>query len=77
MQGSDGRVKATFEQAFKGRVGGASGGAAGEGRAPWAMGYQMSERYSMLWNDDLKARLLKVRGAVGAPPAGGRRAWHG
>lgn len=71
-RGSDGRVKATFEQAFKNRVGG-SGSAgssldsgassASQERAPWALSYQMSERYSLLWNDDLKARLLKRKAA--------------
>ena len=72
-RGSDGRVKATFEQAFKNKVGsgsssssGSSGsGGCGEAAAPWALSYQMSERYSMLWNDDLKARMLKVRGVGG------------
>ena len=62
-------MKATFEQAFKNRVGGSgsgsgsagsSGSSASQERAPWALSYQMSERYSLLWNDDLKARLLKV-----------------
>ncbi len=65
-QGSDGRVKATFEQAFKNRVGGSSSSSGSDSgsqeRAPWALSYQMSERYSMLWNEDLKARLLKVKG---------------
>lgn len=32
----------------------------GSGQAPWTLGYQMSERYSMLWNDELKANMLKV-----------------
>lgn len=31
----------------------------GGAQAPWALSYQMSERYSLLWNDDLKARMLK------------------
>lgn len=73
-RGSDGRVKATFEQAFKNRVGASgdisssSSGGSSQERAPWALSYQMSERYSLLWNDDLKARLLKVRGS-GQPAA--------
>ena len=67
-RGSDGRVKATFEQAFKNRVGVSDGSdgsssSSSQERAPWALSYQMSERYSLLWNDDLKARLLKVRGS--------------
>jgi hypothetical protein len=44
-----------------GGSGGAGAGAASaRAQAPWALGYQMSERYSMLWNDELKARMLKV-----------------
>ena len=75
--GSDGRMKATFEQAFKNvdtsSSGSSSGGSSSNGssgsgavatsaraQAPWALGYQMSERYSMLWNDELKAHMLKV-----------------
>lgn len=65
-RGSDGRLKATFEQAFKNRAGGSgasseAGETSGRGgaQAPWALSYQMSERYSLLWNDDLKARMLK------------------
>lgn len=64
-KGSDGRMKATIEQAFKNRTDGSSSGNVGNStnasgsQAPWALGYQMSERYSMMWNDDLKARLLK------------------
>jgi len=66
-------VKATFEQAFKnvGKADGSSSSSSGEGggssgQAPWALGYQMSERYSMLWNDELKSRMLKVGwGAAG------------
>lgn len=50
-QGSDGRLKATFEQAFKNRAGG-NGGSSSVGetsvrggvQAPWALSYQMSER---------------------------------
>lgn len=50
--GSDGRKKATFEQAFK------SGAVpTDESLAPWELGYQMSEK-NLAWNDDLKARLL-------------------
>lgn len=64
-RGSDGRLKATFEQAFKNaRAGGSGSGSAvpgsGGAQAPWALSYQMSERYSLLWNDDLKSRMLKV-----------------
>jgi len=48
-RGSDGRLKATFEQAFKnGRPSMA---------APWELGYQMSEK-NILWNDNLKTQLL-------------------
>ena len=57
-------MKATFEQAFK--TGAPSSSAPGGAAAPWALSYQMSERYSMLWNDDLKARLLQVGGAAAA-----------
>ena len=39
---------------------GGAGAASARAQAPWALGYQMSERYSMLWNDELKARMLKV-----------------
>jgi hypothetical protein len=54
-QGSDGRMKATFEQAFKGTSPGAA--TASTSQAPWELGYQMSER-DIIWNDDLKSRLL-------------------
>lgn len=50
-RGSDGRLKATFEQAFKNRAGGRSGSSVvgepskpGGAQAPWALSYQMSER---------------------------------
>lgn len=51
-RGSDGRLKATFEQAFKnvGSTNSGGGGesgngpAAGSNQAPWALSYQMSER---------------------------------
>jgi hypothetical protein len=33
-------------------------GAAGQARAPWGIGWQMSER-NIVWNDDLKLRLIK------------------
>lgn len=62
-KGSDGRLKATFEQAFKGyRRGSDDMGSASdsEADAPWALGYQMSEA-GLMWNDQLKARLIKVR----------------
>lgn len=59
-RGSDGRLKATFEQAFKGgQASGAVGGAGAPPAAPWALGYQMAEK-NLAWNDDLKARLIEV-----------------
>jgi hypothetical protein len=70
-RGSDGRLKATFEQAFRNAGSSSTGvvdrpdGLAGRSAAaPWALGYQVAEKHS-LWGDDLKARLLKV-GSVSA-----------
>lgn len=53
-EGSDGRRKATFEQAFKSGIPTKS---ADTPPAPWEFGYQMSEK-NLVWNDDLKSRLL-------------------
>lgn len=41
--------------------GGSGGGSAADRRpqAPWALGWQMSER-NIVWNDDLKMRLIRV-----------------
>ena len=50
--GNDGRLKATFEQAFKNGVPTTDGAT-----APWELGYQMSEK-DIMWNDDLQTRLL-------------------
>ena len=54
--GSDGRLKATFEQAFKN--GRAAAAAAPAAAAPWGIAYQMAEK-NLVWSDDLKARLLQ------------------
>ncbi len=48
------RKKATIEHVYQ-EVGGAREGPP----SPWNMGWQMNER-NLVWNDDLKARLLKV-----------------
>jgi hypothetical protein len=67
--------KATIEHIFT--AAGAAGADAGDGastsgssgsgsdspgrpQAPWSVGWQMSER-NMVWNDDLKMRLIRVR----------------
>ena len=48
------RKKATIEHIYE------EDGSAREGPpSPWNMGWQMNER-NLVWNDDLKARLLKV-----------------
>ena len=55
--GSDGRMKATFEQAFKGGARSGDPSVAQPALPPWHIGYQMSER-DLAWNDGLRARLL-------------------
>ena len=55
-QGSDGRQKATFEQAFKNNVS-SKQSLHGSEKAPWELSYQMSEK-NLAWNDELKSRLL-------------------
>jgi hypothetical protein len=54
---SDGHYKATIEDVFRLDSGGEpiSGG-----KAPWKMGWQTNER-NIVWNNDLKMRLLTVR----------------
>jgi hypothetical protein len=54
---SDGHYKATIEDVFPldGRVAQVAGG-----KAPWKLGWQTNER-NIMWNDDLKMRLLTVR----------------
>lgn len=52
-RGNDGRLKATFEQAFKNGTSALDGSLAS---APWELGYQMSEK-NIMWNNDLKLRL--------------------
>ncbi|KAH7618792.1 hypothetical protein NADE_005641 [Nannochloris sp. 'desiccata'] len=52
-RGNDGRLKATFEQAFKNGIPTLDGTLTS---APWELGYQMSEK-NILWNDSLKTRL--------------------
>jgi hypothetical protein len=64
------KQKATIEHIFKpssSSSGGGNGssddgrssGAASTSQAPWAVGWQMSER-NLVWNDDLKIRLIRV-----------------
>jgi hypothetical protein len=53
---SDGHCKATLEDVFKGL----NQTQLQKGRAPWHMGWQTNER-NIIWNDDLKLRLLMVR----------------
>lgn len=53
-QGSDGRKKATFEQALKSGVHETL--QAYVDHAPWEFGYQMAEK-NLVWHDDLKERL--------------------
>ena len=48
------RKKATIEHVYEKEGGGREGPP-----SPWNMGWQMNER-NLVWNDDLKARLLKV-----------------
>jgi hypothetical protein len=62
-RGSDGRLKATFEQAFRGAAGAAGGGTAAAAEAPWHLGFQMAEG-SLAWNEDLRERLLLRCAAV-------------
>jgi hypothetical protein len=54
-RGNDGRLKATFEQAFKNGVPNSLDGSLAS--APWELGYQMSEK-NIMWNDNLKLRLI-------------------
>lgn len=54
--GSDGRLKATFEGAFRSKSNQVSN-TKGRNLAPWEFGYQMSEK-NLAWNDGLKSRLL-------------------
>lgn len=54
--GSDGRLKATFEGAFKARKI-QTENTHGRNSAPWEFGYQMSEK-NLVWNEGLKSRLL-------------------
>ena len=56
-RGSDGRLKATFEQAFLGPASAET--AAALIRAPWEMGFQLAEG-NLAWNAELKARMIKV-----------------
>lgn len=56
--GNDGRLKATFEQAFKHGIPTADGIA-----APWEFGYQMSEK-NLMWNDNLQSRLTTTVAAI-------------
>jgi hypothetical protein len=59
--------KATLEHIFKPDHGEVDIGATAEAastsgrvQAPWDIGWQMNER-NIMWNDDLKLRLIKVR----------------
>lgn len=52
---SVGQRKATIEHVYREKSSGRTGPP-----GPWRMGWQMSER-NLVWNDDLKARLLKVQ----------------
>ena len=54
------RRKATIEHIYQEKGGGRTGPP-----SPWNMGWQMNER-NLVWNDDLKARLLKV--SMQSPP---------
>ena len=58
-EGSDGRKKATFEQAFKAtvRMEESSSATAERELAPWDISYQMSEK-NLVWNEELKSRLV-------------------
>jgi hypothetical protein len=58
-EGSDGRKKATFEQAFKTIEGSTSSPPISVEASPWSLGYQMAEKYSGLWNEEFKIKLLK------------------
>jgi hypothetical protein len=62
---SDGHYKATIEDVFP-----LDGGAAqvSSGKAPWQLGWQTNER-NIMWNDDLKMRLLTVRTPSKATPS--------
>jgi hypothetical protein len=53
-RGNDGRLKATFEQAFKNGTPALDGTLAS---APWELGYQMSEK-NLQWNYNLKTRFI-------------------
>jgi hypothetical protein len=57
------RRKATIEHVYR-----ASDGVAktSSSSAPWSFGWQMNER-NLVWNNDLKLRLLKVRLIYGVP----------
>lgn len=80
--GDEHRQKATIEHIFGDGGGGGAGVAstsgssspsAGTGRrpsAPWALGWQMSER-NLVWNDELKLRLIKVRSSCACVCSGG------
>jgi hypothetical protein len=60
--------KATLEHIFKPDHGdvdmeAAASSSAGSVAAPWSVGWQINER-NMMWNDDLKLRLIKVHSRV-------------
>jgi hypothetical protein len=55
---SAGQRKATIEHVYRENSSGRTGPP-----GPWQMGWQMSER-NLVWNDDLKVRLLKVQKAL-------------
>jgi hypothetical protein len=51
--------KATIEHVYGGLTSSKGPESVSSAHAPWAMGWQMNER-NIVWNDDLKLRLLKV-----------------
>ena len=60
--GSDGRRKATIEEAFSTQSSEMSESHDSDGRTPpWGISWQTAER-NLEWNDDIKHRLLKVSG---------------
>ena len=67
--GSDGRRKATIEEAFSTQSGNTSESQGTDGRTPpWGISWQTAER-NLEWNDDIKHRLLKVSGLTTARAA--------
>lgn len=57
--GDDRKQKATIEHIFRPDAAESPVSSTERIQAPWAVGWQVNER-NIMWNDDLKLRLIKV-----------------